>query len=227
MFDKAAKTPPLDSFRKPSINKVNDEDEVAKRNISVDQLSRQMQHDKIFFNTVQMTDEEYFPFGRPGCGAPMRNSNNEVITRLPKIQDVLWDRKPEDREGHNSSVFYQVKMRKQEVNDYIDMVAGGNKSNERQKKIISSQWRYPEPKRVVEPGVRSRNYVNDWFGRPGAGAPNNYFSSSGSSFDFGRNNNASLDSIGKFSSYTPSAFGSDLNLNKMRRSNHLNNYEMA
>jgi hypothetical protein len=92
--------------------------------------------------------------------------------------DNVWQNKGVERElTHKHAVFQQVKVKKREVNEYIDFMMSMNETAAR-KKLVNSQWRYE-----ADPGVGlfnpngSSSYINDWFGRPGNGAPNHYGSS--------------------------------------------------
>ena len=75
------------------------------------------------------------------------------------------------------------------------------------------------------PAIRSENYWNDWFGRPGAGAPRH--SAHKQNLDDmlePRKNKFSLGSIENLASYSPSMSSQTATPRKMR-SNHHNFYE--
>jgi hypothetical protein len=179
-----------------------EDEQINKRMFHVDKLQINKEK-KLFFDKVENVGD-YFPFGRPGGGAPLKNERNEIISRLPKIWDNIWQRgeplkktKPDD----NRAVFHKINVKKREINDYIDLyMSVNNEAN--QKHLISSQWRSMDS---LKPDSKEPKYWNDWFGRPGAGAPNAY----------------------SFNPNTSSSYSPSFHDNKAKtRSNHQNNYQL-
>jgi hypothetical protein len=81
--------------------KSNPDDPVSKRMFQVDTLNVNKEK-KTFFNKVEETDD-YFPFGTPGGGAPLRNSNNDLVSKLPNINENLWTRYANKNEPNDTN----------------------------------------------------------------------------------------------------------------------------
>lgn len=135
----------------------NSQDPVAKRQFAVDTL-RVNKEKKLLFNKVDYEPDTFFQFGAPGAGAPLRNpQNNEPVSRLPNINENLWKRYANESPTQQQSE--QMRAKKQEMLRMIDDFSNRN-----------GQTRYYDP--VTRTHIKPENYWNDWFGRPGGGAPN-------------------------------------------------------
>lgn len=125
-------------------------DNVAKRVFPVDTL-REMKEEKLLFNKVQYEPDTFFQFGSPGSGAPLRNpNNNQPIAKIGNITENLWRRYADKPDPE---------AKRREMGRIIDMYAQKN-----------AEGSYYDP--VTRSHIKPESYWNDWFGKPGAGAPN-------------------------------------------------------
>lgn len=140
---------------------------------------------KIFFDKIEPQGTEYYPYGAPGSGAPLRDENNEVVYKLPKLENNLW--KPQSRQSSPTKQQHQdleqqqrsispVDQKRQEIHRIIDSLTA-----KQRKPSIHNEFNYSQPtinrtsSYYYKPNIvqsTRQNYWNDWFGRPGAGAPN-------------------------------------------------------
>jgi hypothetical protein len=162
-----------DTFRiKSNTPTINSGDDLTKRVALVDTLHPNKEK-KLLFDKVEL-QEEYYPFGAPGAGAPLRNpETNNLVSRLPNINENLWQRYTKEV---NAPPPENMEFKKREIHNLID--------NYTQKKPNIHDSTYnPDYNQIpntnqnmvgrFDPKTRSHirpeNYWNDWFGKPGAG----------------------------------------------------------
>lgn len=145
----------------------------SQRQLFVDTVQRKGREQNYFFDTVD-NDDEYFPFGSSsGAGAPLRDpQTNEVISKLPSIQENLWRNKnPSSNTGTNifgeRTRSFSRDNKKQEIHRFIDDVTKPDENLIYQNNFDSNNY-YTRPKKQ-KPIHNPNHYWNDWFGRPGAG----------------------------------------------------------
>jgi len=201
-----------ESYRKPSFQSNvpsysetplgNSGAEIAKRQLMVDSLHPNREK-KWFFDKVEY-DGEYFPYGAPGSGAPLRDpSNNQLISRLPKLEKNLWKKvdhvseKPMYEPNLNKTTYQSnysheqkpADAKRNEIHKFIDNFSRNpdypTESNVFDNYQLNNNQNYPRKNRSnsnsnlalasrkYEPEHKTgSNYWNDWFGKPGGGAPN-------------------------------------------------------
>lgn len=209
-------------FRKQSPVTQSNED-ISKRISSVDNIALNKER-KNLFNQIETQDAEYYPFGTPGGGAPLRNSKNDLVSRLPNINENLWIRNPQ----------VTLENKKQEIHSIIDKYTQ-KKQNEvavfdgsGDPFFAQRRHRYAQIQVKLDPvkrsHIRPESYWNDWFGRPGAGAPNrSYYKQNLDEMlepQF-QNKRPSIDSIEPYNPSTSSL------IQKRLRSDHHNRYELT
>ena len=152
-----------------------------------------------------------------GAGAPIKNENNDVVSKLPSINEGLWQKLP-DKNSPNTMNTTNAENKKIEMHELIDKFTRkktdlfNNVYNEKGLATNSNQ------KQVV----KGEHYWNDWFGRPGGGAPNPYLQKQNlDDMLEPRKNKFTLSSIENLASYDPSSMATP----RKPRSNHHNNYE--
>jgi hypothetical protein len=137
---------------------------------------------KLFFDKIEPQGTEYNPYGAPGSGAPLRDENNDVVYKLPKLEENLWKQQsrqpsPIKQQQDIQRSISPIDQKRQEIHRLIDSLT----AKQQRKQSIHNDLSYSQPtlhrttsyyhKPTIVQSTRS-HYWNDWFGRPGAGAPN-------------------------------------------------------
>ena len=132
---------------------------------------------KTFFETIDNSqDDSYFPYGAPGGGAPLRNDDNKIRSKLPHTEENLWKTNnpapnviTHDLNPPPSPARVNALRKRDEIHNFIDEITKPkplyNDFNVHDRDNI-----YTRPKKVKN--VDPNHYWTDWFGRPGGGAPN-------------------------------------------------------
>ena len=162
-----------ETWRKPMSR--HSDKSIGEKKPYVDTL-HQSREKKWFFDTVENGhDESYFPYGAPGGGAPLRNpENNHIQSKLPHIEENLWktNNPAPNPITHDLNPPSPTKSilndKRQQIHQFIDEMT--------KPKIIHNDFNvnersnfYTRTKKVKN--VDPNHYWNDWFGRPGGGAP--------------------------------------------------------
>jgi hypothetical protein len=185
---------------------------------------------KTFFNKVEETDE-YFPFGSPGGGAPLRNSNNDLVSKLPNINENLWSRYAKNEQNDINHL-----QKKQEIHQLIDSYVQPAPSmfqmtnNQSDQIVQERRLRYQHLDPHSRSHIKPDSYWNDWFGRPGAGAPNQYYHKQNLSEMLEPRRKIALHkSIDRYEPYIPTIneYASNPTSPRRFKSNHHNRYEIS
>lgn len=118
-----------------------------------------------------------------GSGAPLRNQNNEPVSRLPKIQYNLWQRYSDDKQTNGGGPpgspskdpsFVQQDLKKQEVLNMIEAFANNKSPTASASSMAMSNQaaflpqkrsRHPEHRYdpITRDHIRPETYWNDWY----------------------------------------------------------------
>jgi hypothetical protein len=168
------------------------DNDIAKRLLHVDVL-RDIKEEKPFFNRVDC-DPVYDPFGMPGSGAPLKTG-----AKLPKMQENLWRRYTIEGFDNNKD----AQSKKQQVLSEIERFSRNNVYRQGDSQVVEKRAKY---------NLDSQYYWNDWWGRPGAGAPSSSYQR--------QNIYEMLEPNAPRLSYSQSSG------QRSKRSNHYNRYEL-
>lgn len=156
------------------------------------------------------------------------------MSRLPNINENLWSRYASEKEGSQVS---NVENKKKEILSFIDTYSTKSFSQEFESNSFNSQHssssrnsknteiRY-DPK--ARSHIRPESYWNDWFGRPGAGAPN-FNAQKKNLDDMLEPRRTKVPNVYRHEPYNPSIIGEQTPkfLTKKYKSDHHNSYEIT
>ena len=134
----------------------------------------QSREKKWFFDTVDNSqDDSYFPYGSPGGGAPLRNDDNKIQSKLPHIEENLWKTNnpapnPISHEFHHppSPTRVNALRKREEIHNFIDEITKP-KAMYNDFNVNDRDNFYTRPKKAKN--TDPNHYWTDWFGRPGGG----------------------------------------------------------
>lgn len=187
-----------------------------------------------------LEDPIWDPFGSPGSGAPLKTQNNLLVTKLPNVTQNIWERfapvkAPNPITNKENGYLSQspsqepspalIEDKKREIHNIIDIFA----NNRSEKRDLVAGRRTTQK---LYDNKKEENYWNDWFGRPGNGAPRWTFNKQNLDSMLEpkdplfqpprpRNFNSSIDT---YASYNPT-IGS-ISPRRPYRSDHHNRYEL-
>lgn len=120
-----------------------------------------------YFLYIYVKTKLKLSFINKGNGAPLRNSNNETVARLPNINDNLWNRYAAEKEGNNNKDV-DMESKKQEIHSLIDSYSQRSfRMNQNDPLLNERRNRYGNLDPRIRQHSRPEGYWNDWWGRPG------------------------------------------------------------